>query len=735
MELMAYCDRVTHLQGSNVDVYASGDAGPVTVDMVRLIRPPDDEASQIPLQSPVPEVVPVEGVVRPQETFVGSYLMVEGLGDHEQGAISGTVFILPTRLSAPDPQVLWWLGSQAETAVELVLEQGVFTLSAGGGRLTSGASLVEGLWHVVTWTVGEKLRLSHRLLRPAPNGLGTWTGSAVAPAALGPIDVMLIGAGRRGAGVGTAPGAPTRGTGFNGKVDSPSLVPRELTAAEVAGDLSEPIGNSGGWAWDFSQQQESSRAVESLQAHHGLLVNCPGRAMTGPTWDGDVHDWRFDRSGHGAVYLHDDDLDDARWDLVATLVLPEALAPGFYGVRVHYANEPAEVGELVSIVVATRKRSRGASVLVLIPTYSYLAYANLLGNGEDLDYEEAGLAVGPVEPHAMMQRLLDHQSLGGSTYDVHSDGSGRSYSSPRRPMWNMRPDWKSGRRDAYRHLAADLYIPTWLSRLEIAYDMSTDHLLNKQGRQLLEGYDVVITGSHPEYTSATEHRALREFTESGGSLLYLGGNGFYWVTSESPDVPEMVEVRRGFNGTRTWTGAPGEGHHSTTGELGGLWRYRGLSPHALLGVGFVAQGADGGGAAFEKADPVPDEAAFLFDGIEGRVFGERGFDMGAAASDEVDRFSIAHGSPPWAHVAGSSQELSHFYKMAVEDIQLSRENNGGDVNRDVRADLVLVRHASGGMTFAASSIGWVQAMAVDDFDNSVARITENALRATLSRKL
>ncbi|SIM46358.1 hypothetical protein [Micromonospora cremea] len=53
--------------------------------------------------------------------------------------------------------------------------------------------------------------------------------------------------------------------------------------------------------------------------------------------------------------------------------------------------------------------------------------------------------------------------------------------------------------------------------------------------------------------------------------------------------------------------------------------------------------------------------------------------------------------------------------------------------QDVRADLVVTEQAAGGFVFATGSISWVQSMAVDEFDNDVARITENALRAALSR--
>jgi N,N-dimethylformamidase len=259
-------------------------------------------------------------------------------------------------------------------------------------------------------------------------------------------------------------------------------------------------------------------------------------------------------------------------------------------------------------------------------------------------------------------------------------------------------------------------------------------MLNKLGTGALEGYSTVLTGSHPEYVSRAIIDALQSHLDAGGCLLYLGGNGFYWVTTESPEIVEMLEVRRGFTGTRTWTGAAGESHHSMTGELGGLWRHRGLAPNRLVGVGFAAQGADGGAAGYRRApDGLQTEAAFLFKGVEADVFGTTGFDMGGAAGDEVDRFSVEAGSAPWGIVAASSLELSKFYKLAIEDIQISRENVGGDHEKDVRADLVLTEHASGGFVFAVGSISWVQSMAIGEYTNDVARITENALRAAHAR--
>ena len=85
---------------------------------------------------------------------------------------------------------------------------------------------------------------------------------------------------------------------------------------------------------------------------------------------------------------------------------------------------------------------------------------------------------------------------------------------------------------------------------------------------------------------------LDSYLADGGRLMYLGGNGFYWVTSAPADDPFVIEVRRGMAGTRVWESPPGEWHQAMTGEHGGIWRHRGRPPQALAGVGFTAQGFD-----------------------------------------------------------------------------------------------------------------------------------------------
>ena len=106
---------------------------------------------------------------------------------------------------------------------------------------------------------------------------------------------------------------------------------------------------------------------------------------------------------------------------------------------------------------------------------------------------------------------------------------------------------------------------------------------------------------------------------AGGRLMYLGGNGFYWVTTAPADDPFLIEVRRGQAGTRVWESAPGEWHQAMTGERGGLWRHRGRSPQSLAGVGFTAQGFDVSLPYRMRGRPGQERAAFILEGIDAGV--------------------------------------------------------------------------------------------------------------------
>src|SRR5262249_31213537 len=149
--------------------------------------------------------------------------------------------------------------------------------------------------------------------------------------------------------------------------------------------------------------------------------------------------------------------------------------------------------------------------------------------------------------------------------------------------------------------------------------------LHREGYALLRDYSVVITGSHPEYVSTRELDALENFVSHGGRLMYLGGNGFYWMVSYHPDKPYVMEVRRSENGSRPHQAAPGEQFHATSGERCGLWRNKGRAPQRLVGVGFSGEGFDRSSPYQRLPDSFDPRVAFAFEGVgDDEIIGDFG---------------------------------------------------------------------------------------------------------------
>ena len=88
-----------------------------------------------------------------------------------------------------------------------------------------------------------------------------------------------------------------------------------------------------------------------------------------------------------------------------------------------------------------------------------------------------------------------------------------------------------------RQLNADLHLLDWLDTAGFDYDVITDDELHHEGVELLAPYPVVLTGTHPEYWTAQMLKGMEAYQADGGRLMYLGGNGFYWITSFDPQRP------------------------------------------------------------------------------------------------------------------------------------------------------------------------------------------------------
>lgn len=712
-EVYGYVDRFEYRPGERVEVRLHASDPAVDLELVRLRGADERVPSLQPAEVAVAGVEPVGARVRTQSVTRGSYMRVDGLVELAGAArVWLELWVFPTLLGGGrEPILASTLGDDGATGFSICLRAGrpqLWLAAPGGG----GAELVCEL----DWSLPERVwtRLVAELapgdgeyaLRAEPRRLRarrTRVRREPSPIPLaGPRGTLVLAAGLDGQ------------RHYSGKIGAPRL--------RVAGPGGSPRMLA---TWELDRDLHLQTVSEATGGPVGVLHGGPTRAVTGPSWRGAEIDPRLAPGEYDAIHFHEDDLDDAGWAPSAAVELPPDLESGIYAVR---ASSGSAVDRIPFVVLPAG--GERPPVAFLAPTFTYLAYGNAM-LGDRIDYVGFGISGRPISASERDRQLAGHAEFAGSLYDTHADGSGRCYSSLRRPLFSFRPEWQSAIQQAPRHLGADLYLTGWLERLGQPFDVLTDGALDA-GPAALEPYRVLITGSHPEYVSAPELAAIEEFVAAGGRLMYLGGNGFYWVTSVDRERPHVIEVRRGNSATRTWDSPPGETHHSTTGEPGGLWRYRGSAPNRLLGIGMASQGWDEKAPGYERTDAGrAAELAWIFDGVESDRFGEKGLVMGGAAGDEIDRRDPLLGSPPNSVVVASSTGHSRFYKLVHEDQLMSTDHTGGDEEGDVRSDVTITPWPGGGAVFAVGAIAWAGAMAYDDYENDVTRLTTNVLRRFL----
>ena len=358
--------------------------------------------------------------------------------------------------------------------------------------------------------------------------------------------------------------------------------------------------------------------------------------------------WRHAPDEYGAIHFHDDDLYDAGWEVDFTWTVPARQKSGVYAARLR----AKDAEEYIPFAVLPAP-GRAARIAFLLPTVEYMAYAN-----EHLAFDGAlaELLTGQISTLNAHQLFLnEHREYGSSLYDTHSDGSGVCYSSRLRPILNMRPKvetpWACAGEDATnaREFILDMYVVDWLSHFGFEHDVITDEDVDREGVDLLKSYTVLITGGHPEYYSKAMRDAVHAFTQQGGRLMYLGGNGFYWRVAMHRELPGVIEVRRCEAAIRTWEADPGEYYHSFTGDYGGLWRHQGdTAPQRIAGVGFVAEGFDKSSYYRRMEGGFDPRARFIFEGIgKDELLGDFGFHGEGAAGNEARPYGPAprHAAP------------------------------------------------------------------------------------------
>ncbi len=707
--IIGYADRFSVRAGGRLELKVSSAQAEYRADLVRIRSADPNPSGPGVRMEPVPAAFAGAYAGRVKPVHSGSWAEIDCAGFAPDGDWTLSVRVQPWLLDGRAQAVLGWAGVCLHVSADGAV------LRVDGQECRVAAPMAERRWYELRLVVtGAGIRLIQTKLHSDWGEDGS--GSASLTATLPPPQHLLLAAAPDG-------GAPPGRDHFNGRLEHPMLLRGAFDGATVLEPAAMARTVLHAW-WDFSLGQDTDRITDrGPHRWHGRLVNLPTRAARGAFWTGRELNWRHAPDEYAAIHFHADDLYDCAWETDFCYAVPADLPSGVYGVRLRAGAHE----DVVPFFVLPPPGTATAKVALLFSTYTYQVYANYDRGNYDDAYRERRAAWPGSYPH----HPGDHKQFGLSTYDWHVDGSGVAHSSMRRPILTFRPGYLAypdARGSGLRHFPADMHLAAWLDAMGIAWDAITDHDIEAEGTDLLARYNVVLTGSHPEYHSMGTLDALRDYTATGGRLMYLGGNGFYWRVAATPLVPDTLELRRTESGTRAWAADPGEYYHQFDGGYGGLWRRQDRAPQKLAGVGFSAQGRFEGSYYRRLPESHAPEVAWIFDGVDGEVIGDFGFSGGGAAGFELDRADPLLGSPPNTVVLCRSEGHQAHFGVTPEDVLQPRENKMTNAPDPlIRSDMVYFTTARGGAVFSVGSITFCGSLPWNNFDNQVSTLIRNVV--------
>ena len=780
--ITGYSDRISARPGERIRFYVHSERGEAyRAHIVRLIHGDTDPSGPGYKEEEIDTAANGEYPGRPQPVHAGSYVFVPHDARFDLSTFTLMALVFPTTPDKGVQGILTKWSGPDETGYGLFIdERGELALWIGRGagaveRFASGKPLLRKVWYLVAASfdaASGSIRLFQepivtstnaghgmRLVHPIDDTTACldMDGSPRAPAA-NDCPVLMAAATRQARSGRTICGGhfahvhapleiPEHETKFNGRIERPAIANRVLDRAEIETVLRGPRPVSAELraaivaAWDFGANivpHAASTQVldDSLHRLHGHGINMPSRGIPGHNWTADHMSFRAAPQEYAAIHFHGDAVDDARWDVDFELTVPAGLKSGVYAARLRLGGREAPDSEdYVPFVVRPPAGKPRAKIAVILPTASYMAYAN---ENLSADSQAAQLLTGRVplmQPGDLL--LQEKDGYGYGTYSVHSDGWGVQVSSRLRPILNMRPKYTHVLSPSVWQLNADLHLTDWLEHLGFEFDVHTDEDLHREGVALLKQYRVALTCHHPEYCSEEMLDAYESYQQQGGRWLYLAANGFYWCTVFHPDNPALIEVRKGDNGTRAWTINPGEYCNAFDGKHGGLWRVRGRNMSKLTGVSFTSFGLTASSYYRRAPDSFRPECAWMFEGIgDDEPIGNFGLIGGGAAGLELDRYDLELGTPHHAFLLAHSEGHNDIFVTVSEESTFNARGyfaagGTGDQNPFIRADIVYFKTPNDGAVFSASSMAWCGSLSYHAYDNNVSRLTANVIRGFL----
>ncbi|NUU42618.1 LamG domain-containing protein [Tardiphaga robiniae] len=748
-KVFGYADKISVKPGDDIGFYVHAD-GTRSVDaqLVRLIHGDAHPAGPGYREEEIACVADGMWDVRKQFTQVGAFLTVADPSGHLalDGSFSLCTFIFPTNPGGGRRQCLLgrWDAFGNRGYGLWLNPDGSLEFGFGDGNevdyVDAEVPVLRNNWYFVAATFdarsgvatlyqeGVSTRYNSLLSKVANVDFRSHVRETMRFRPLNPPDLPFLMAGAQDR-------HTLRGTFvtqcLNGKLDRPAVFGRVLTRDELDRYRDTATAPAEGLIayWDtacgYTERGIGDRVID--RGPNGLDAegyNRPVRAQTGYNWQGRDDCFRLAPEQFGGIEFHDDAIIDCKWELTRTIKVPD-LKSGAYAYRLRTGDAKGLREEYIVFFVRASKPT--ASILFLVPTGSYLAYANEhLSFDAEIMQPLAGQS--PILSEVDIE-LYQTAEFGLSLYDHHADGAGVCYSTYRRPILNMRPKARMSSMGVTWQFPADLSIIAWLEHMGYDYDVTTDEDLHREGLAALEPYNVVLSGTHPEYVSETMLDATEDYIAQGGRFIYLGGNGFYWNVGYHSDDPWCMEVRKLNSGMRAWQARPGEYYLATTGQKSGLWKDLGRPPQKVFGVGFISEGFDSARPFRRMPDSWHRRASWILDGIEGEIIGDFGLAQGAAGGIEIDRYDLTLGTPPHALIVASSGGHSDNYQTVVEEVLYPYPGLSGSHDYRVRADMVYFTSPQDGAVFSTGSIAFSQSLPYENFDNNVSRLLANIVTA------
>lgn len=749
-KIFGYPNKLSVKQGQSVDFHVNADgADSADAQLVRLIH--GDEHIEGPgfVEQEIDNPINGSWVVKKQYTQMGSYLSVNDPDNRLSidGGINLSCYIYPT---LPDKGVRQSIMGRWDTGTNEgyclgINKRGHLEFWVGDGKevdyIIAEMPLVNKVWYFVSinfdpatgkvtlYQEGVMTRYNSLIGKVVPYDYRSHIETTLRFKQKNRTDVPFLIAGSldhhelRGNFVSDM---------YYGKIDRPFVCNRALTRKEMDDVCSGgmPPKESIVAYWDtaagYSENGISQTVIDA--GPHKLNaqgVNHPVRAMTGWNWKGKDDCFRLSPEQYGGIEFHPELVTDCKWDVTNSMEIPSDLKSGAYAIRLRVGKGTGLSEEYIVFFVRPSKPS--AKLCFLVPTASYLAYAN-----ERLSFDAQIIQPMTGQPPVITDvdiEAYEHREFGLSTYDSFEDGAGVCFSSYKRPIINMRPKYRISSMNTTWQFPADLSIIAWINHCNYDCDFITDEDLHREGLSALEPYNCVITGTHPEYVSEKMLDAQEDYVEQGGRLIYMGGNGYYWCIGFDDEDPSCMEVRKLDSGMRAWAAKAGEHYLQSTGEKSGLWRNRGRAPQKLLGVGFIAEGFETSAPFRKMPDSYHRTVSWITEGIEGEIIGDQGLAYGGAAGIELDRYDLSLGTPPHTKIIASSGGHSDNYVLVTEELLYAYAGLVGSLDYRIRGDITYYTAPNNGAVMSTGSIAFGQALPSSNFDNTTSKLLKNVVDA------